>query len=153
MHTSGHASYDIRLEHLTIAAPPSAQVRTDRDVLLKRVDSRELREVLSRVEVHGGAYAGRRLEVEDLVRLGMEPNYSLKIGGRTVYLAGQLYALPSSRLAIVGYVQDVSARTPGRDIYTVRSYYRSNSQGGSWRYLPSALVFGDRIGLILPPFY
>lgn len=104
----------------------------------------ELAHVLERCEVHGSAFRGAKLMISDLTRLGMEPNYKLTIDDRALYLAGQLYLSAPRRVAIIAYVQDGRGEDGGEK-FTVRSYYRSNSQGGSWRYLPGVAEDEGRI--------
>ncbi len=111
---------------------------------IESIDQQELNRVIARTEIHGSAFNGEKLRVDDLLRLGMEPNYRLLVGGRAVYLAGQLYLSSSNRAAVIAYVQDEDSASGG-ERFTARSYYRSNSQGGTWRYLPGVAEIGGKI--------
>ncbi|GEM_PF-5923951 len=118
---------------------------------LKPVSERRSGQILKATEIHGSTFRGETLEVADLKHLGMVPRYWLRVGKRTVYLAKSVFDLQlGGRLGIIAFVEDdpKPGDNPKKKRYVARTYYRSNSHGGSWRYLPTILTLDGRIRLL-----
>jgi|GEM_PF-5706145 len=114
-----------------------------RTPLLTRIDRSEETQVLRNTEFHGLGCDGRVLNPEFLFKTGMGPSYRIELGGRRIYFASQVYPF-ESRQAIIAFVEDKSPNNHSR--FVARTFYRSNSQGGSWRYLPSTSRLHKRTG-------
>jgi hypothetical protein len=114
-----------------------------RTPLLTRIDRSEEAQVLRNTEFHGLGCDGRVLNPEFLFNTGMGPSYRIELGGRRIYFASQVYPF-ESRQAIIAFVEDKSPDNHSR--FVARTFYRSNSQGGSWRYLPSTSRLHKRTG-------
>lgn len=114
---------------------------------LIKIDEEESRRILENTEVHGSGYDGQELTKEEILKFGMQPAYKIFFNDRWYYFSGKVYELNKGRLGIPGYIElkpgDKNYKEDGK--YVVRSYYRSNSQAGLWRYLPFAFVWSHMI--------
>lgn len=109
--------------------PDTKDMATEQvDYQLEIIDDKEAEEILGKAEVHGDEFLGGKLTAEILKEEGLQPKHKIHLGDSVVWFSSSAYDLDRGRIAVAAYVEN-------KGKISVRSYYRSNSQG-VWRYLP-----------------
>lgn len=97
---------------------------------IEKISEDESIKILENADINGVEFRGKKLTPEDLANDGIFPEFKVKINDTVDCYLSKAYEVAGKRLALNAFIKD-----PNTSIYTVRSYYRSNSQG-LWRYLP-----------------
>ncbi|MDP9249561.1 MAG: hypothetical protein M3M85_03585 [bacterium] len=109
----------------------------DSGIKIRNLEEEEVREILSKVEVHGDPWQGKLLKSGDLETEGVGPRIKIEIGGYVLYCSYP-YEWHQGRRVVVGYIRDKNEE------FAARSFYLSNSQG-IWKYLPKYLMLDGRL--------
>lgn len=110
--------------------------------VLNVISDTESRRIIGISSVHATPISGKTLSIEDLTNVGIRPKYELSMDNRKMYLTGCIFPMDGDHIATTVFVQRFKDGE-GPEEYVVRTFYRSNSQGGAWRYLPGVISRED----------
>jgi hypothetical protein len=116
---------------------------TETNQKLQIISDDESERILSISSIRASPVLGKSLTINDLIEVGIRPKYQLSLDNRRVFLTGCIFPIEGSHIATTVFVQR-HKNGEGPEEYAVRTYYRSNSQGGEWRYLPGVLTREER---------
>ncbi len=145
--------FEMRASHEGPRVSGDLASRAGSGIRLKPLSAAEGEEILRYTEIRGDSFHGRKLTNDDLRDLGMPPAYGLEFEGEKFWFAPSVFDVGHGRMAITVYVKDdrparageAAAGGAAHERYVARTYYRSNSHGGIWRYLPAVLVIDGKI--------